>query len=1177
MSLTVISPRDLVLRHGVQSHPITTPVDLVHSPDIGTGNQRLHSFYRPGLAAGTYVVDVRQDIAEKADGTGPLGPKTSSKKFTVVAPRYALPAGSVDTVYPPNGHSAPHVTLPHVVLKDPQLPWERVGSEKELRTAGDALKKCRTPWLAVLVFTHDEILLPTNITSQLTKLLNPARPFTPSNTAAINVNISDFVTQVKGSGTICTPLTFDENVDDPAKTFGDVVFVKRDLLQALVVTHDRNGATDPGQTQPDVSRYKWLSHVRRVDTTGMAEAGSTTGLLGERDSLFSVVLSHRTGPLDINQPTPVIAHLVSIEGLESMTLPFRAPYVGLSSLHSWTYTSLPPNSLTVRHAFQNIGNSCKDLLRAPMTDDALKELRAQGPAGIHVANRIQDGFSLTRYRTLTGEQTTAFYRGPLTPSNVPYPLRTDWGDPSTHGTNRQIFDRNVGMMDITYSAAWQLGKTMAVADRPFTVALARVRKQIQDAGVEERKKQEMQKKTLYQTRMDTIKSVAASMQVLESLPGGDALARSDVSNRWRTENPPRLDISFQTLGAENNDDTEQGKKNKLQGELNKAAEVVSGTVTNASVRYDEFNTPLSTDWLVVLKWVLDRMYLANIPPHYMINDPSHLPPETIRFFAVDTNWTDVLVDGALSLANHLERSDDMIRRAIQHGIRRHLDTPSPGLGRKPPIPKYGFLLRSELVTAFPDMVITTEPSQLPNEQEQLKPVLIRHELLDTNVMLCLFDRPPRKGTFESVVLSQPPHQPCFSIASNLDSENLTMLFKTVYTGPVNGQPTGSERVRVVPGENMDSHWARGELPTDKKPRVFVWGHDDDVTGPSQRTLDMRYLLTNNFAELAHRKVCEAMNKVGAPFTYAEPDPTPSLMAYQLNDPNWQLKIVLGDEKQATTPGDALVMMPQQVPSATVANTVAVGIAPVAMTMSSPERTLLSTGAFQRSEPLVLDLPPPSAMVVTETTSTDKTSPKAEKRAQPTISPFISFAAAEVQLSSGPASDPFYQFRVFSIDSKTGDDALIPSKIPQDLIFSITLKNKNSASGFALQWMSISIPFIMTADDTNNKELLMTGYQGSGAFMVTNLRFNPVCSLIKKSAFESSKTSLKIELLPRTHLKKVPVRECQDLTFLLNGVVVEKVRNEKTMALTVTIKHDERREIKREIEIVRLTSEHESSK
>jgi hypothetical protein len=579
----------------------------------------------------------------------------------------------------------------------------------------------------------------------------------------------------------------------------------------------------------------------------MAEAGSTTGLPGERDSLFSVIFSHRTGPLDIDQPTPAIAHLVSIGGLEGMPYPFKTDYIALSSLHSWTYTTLPPNSPTVHDAFEHVGNS-KDMLRASVTDTELKELSAQGEFGKIFANRLHDGYSLTRYRTQTGEMTSAFYRGPLTPTIVPCSIRPDWGDPSTHSTNRQIFDRQVGMMDISYSTAWQLGKTMALADRSFTVALARVRRQIQETGVEEERKDEMKDKTPFQTKMATVQSLASTVKVLESLPQGDALLKSDVSNRWNSNAPPQLNLSFQSPGQD------EEKQDELQGYLNKAADKISGTASDASVPFDEFNTPYSTDWMVVLKWIMDRKYLAGIPHHYMISDPSHLPQETIRFFTIDQNWTDALIDGALSLANHLDREDDKVRRALQHGIKRYLDTTSQGLSQKPPIPQHGFLLRSELVTKFPDMVVTTDPC------DPKKPTLIRHELLDTNIMLCLLNQLPSKDTLKSITLGQPPHLQSFSIASDLTSDRLKINLAGVYTGAIKDQPTPDKLTKNLPGDALE--WKKGDVPTVDKPTVFIWGDE---------TSNKRFLLPNTFAALAHAKVQACMNTDGVT-GYAETEP-----------------------------------------------------------------------------------------------------------------------------------------------------------------------------------------------------------------------------------------------------------------------------------------------------------------
>lgn len=89
------------------------------------------------------------------------------------------------------------------------------------------------------------------------------------------------------------------------------------------------------------------------------------------------------------------------------------------------------------------------------------------------------------------------------------------------------------MLDISYSAAWQLGKTLALADRPFTVALARLRKQIQDADVKQWKKAEIDKDSLIQTKIETAQSLVQTRKVLEGLSNSCSLLQSDAANRWR--------------------------------------------------------------------------------------------------------------------------------------------------------------------------------------------------------------------------------------------------------------------------------------------------------------------------------------------------------------------------------------------------------------------------------------------------------------------------------------------------------------------------------------------------------------------------------------------------------------------------------------------------------------------
>ncbi|KAK4223238.1 hypothetical protein QBC38DRAFT_459576 [Podospora fimiseda] len=127
--------------------------------------------------------------------------------------------------------------------------------------------------------------------------------------------------------------------------------------------------------------------------------------------------------------------------------------------------------------------------------------------------------------------------------------------------------------------------------------------------------------------------------------------------------------------------------------------------------YDETNDPVSSDWMVVLARILDRMFLSGVPAHYLISDPSHLQPEILRFFYIDPNWVNALVDGVLSLANHM--GEDIDRAVIKKCISDYIRNTPKDQDHAPQIPEYGFYLLSDLVTMFPDLKVTTLPEPEP--------------------------------------------------------------------------------------------------------------------------------------------------------------------------------------------------------------------------------------------------------------------------------------------------------------------------------------------------------------------------------------------------------------------------------------------------------------------------------
>ena len=125
-------------------------------------------------------------------------------------------------------------------------------------------------------------------------------------------------------------------------------------------------------------------------------------------------------------------------------------------------------------------------------------------------------------------------------------------------------------------------------------------------------------------------------------------------------------------------------------------------------------------------------------PHPLTH-PRLLPVESVRFFHVDRNWTETLVDGAVSVG--VQSSRDSWFQELVRGIGPHA---AGAVG--PPDPMSGFVMRSALVAGWP--ALTVEASAASGEP----PALLRSERLAPDVLLCLFAGVPGQ------VRLRTPHQ-----------------------------------------------------------------------------------------------------------------------------------------------------------------------------------------------------------------------------------------------------------------------------------------------------------------------------------------------------------------------------------------------------------------------------------
>ncbi|HEX3424504.1 MAG TPA: hypothetical protein VHT30_00120 [Acidimicrobiales bacterium] len=176
----------------------------------------------------------------------------------------------------------------------------------------------------------------------------------------------------------------------------------------------------------------------------------------------------------------------------------------------------------------------------------------------------------------------------------------------------------------------------------------------------------------------------------------------------------------------------------------------------------------------VVEWLAQLRLLHGVPFYYLVPDPRMLPTESIRFFFVDDNWLDAMVDGAFSIGRSTSgdaHPDIAIHTALAHRIadaaratrqrrRQARRTPPPPALARPPqslvdpppavavtdasqtgAPITGFVLRSAVVSGWPGLEVrgyASGPTALP---------ILRFDRMSADVLLCLFDGRITKVTF----------------------------------------------------------------------------------------------------------------------------------------------------------------------------------------------------------------------------------------------------------------------------------------------------------------------------------------------------------------------------------------------------------------------------------------------
>jgi hypothetical protein len=199
---------------------------------------------------------------------------------------------------------------------------------------------------------------------------------------------------------------------------------------------------------------------------------------------------------------------------------------------------------------------------------------------------------------------------------------------------------------------------------------------------------------------------------------------------------------------------------------------------------------------IVTLWLSRLKLLYGVPFNYLVPNEQMLPLESLRFFYLDMNWINHIVDGAFSIGRTCSKQqtiDAGLFGQLQNAA--HPVTLNQRRQRKSQrfaanaVQQYtGFLLRSQVVAGWPNVQVNgyAVADDISTEIKKL-----RMDRLSSDCIICIFD-----GEIKQVAIHEPPEQLHCGIEINSPPYSTTLRAVTgdrpgsqFLTDPKGGPPT----------------------------------------------------------------------------------------------------------------------------------------------------------------------------------------------------------------------------------------------------------------------------------------------------------------------------------------------------------------------------------------------------
>jgi hypothetical protein len=218
------------------------------------------------------------------------------------------------------------------------------------------------------------------------------------------------------------------------------------------------------------------------------------------------------------------------------------------------------------------------------------------------------------------------------------------------------------------------------------------------------------------------------------------------------------------------------------------------------------------DHKTIETWFSRLRLFYGMPFNYIVPDERMLPTESLRFFQVDNNWMDALIDGAFSIGSSKPLSSNTQLTAhiaaLRESAKQKMGTIRANILSKATGPaaekakKYiqeyhalesdnlsGFILRSMVITGWPGIQVHGF-----SDAAATKPVpILRMEKLSSTLLFVIFE-----GMVQSVIFEEPSEGVHFGVTPDTNPITTELRYAQTGAGVTSGQVITDQEAYPVP-------------------------------------------------------------------------------------------------------------------------------------------------------------------------------------------------------------------------------------------------------------------------------------------------------------------------------------------------------------------------------------------